>query len=116
MHSEHGPHICALSRRDLFRRGALLGAGALAAGAFGRPGVALAADDATAPAPPAAALERLAAGNARFAAGKPIGPDRDLARLRDVAPKQTPFAAVLGCADSRVPVEILYDQGFGDIF
>jgi carbonic anhydrase len=33
-----------------------------------------------------------------------------------VAPEQRPFAALLGCADSRVPVELVYDQGFGDLF
>jgi carbonic anhydrase len=39
-----------------------------------------------------------------------------MARLREVASKQTPFAAFLGCADSRVPIEIVFDQGFGDLF
>jgi carbonic anhydrase len=36
--------------------------------------------------------------------------------VKEVAPKQTPFAAFLGCADSRVPIEIVFDQGFGDLF
>ncbi len=58
----------------------------------------------------------LTAGNARFVAGKSTAPNRDLTRIKEVAPKQAPFAAVLGCADSRVPVEIVFDQGFGDIF
>jgi carbonic anhydrase len=58
----------------------------------------------------------LYAGNERFAAGRPAAPHRDLGRLRAVAPVQTPFAAFLGCADSRVPVEIVFDQGFGDLF
>lgn len=65
---------------------------------------------------PAEALEALRAGNARFASGAPQAADRDLARLRALAPGQTPFAGFLGCADSRVPVEILYDQGLGDLF
>jgi carbonic anhydrase len=66
---------------------------------------------------PTEALERLRAGQARFASGQPRAPQSDhLARLREVAPLQKPFAAVLGCADSRVPVEIIYDQGFGDLF
>jgi carbonic anhydrase len=39
-----------------------------------------------------------------------------MARLREVAPRQAPFAAFLGCADSRVPIEIVFDQGFGDLF
>jgi carbonic anhydrase len=99
-----------LSRRALLWGGALLGAGA----AIGH-AVQLRADDA-APGTPAEALARLRAGQARFAAGQTTQPRRDLERLRQVAPKQTPFAAVLACADSRVPVEILYDQGFGDLF
>jgi carbonic anhydrase len=37
-------------------------------------------------------------------------------RLAMIAQKQAPFAAVLGCADSRVPTEILFDQGLGDVF
>jgi carbonic anhydrase len=65
---------------------------------------------------PVDALDRLLAGNVRFARGTPEAPHRDLQRLREIEAKQTPFAAVLGCADSRVPVEILFDQGFGDIF
>ena len=65
---------------------------------------------------PQQALAALAAGNQRFVAGTPTAPNRDAARLRAVAPAQTPFAAVLACADSRVPVELLFDQGFGDIF
>jgi carbonic anhydrase len=60
------------------------------------------------------ALERLRAGNARFVAQKPerqtpMGP-----ALVDVA--QQPFAVVLGCSDSRVPVELVFDQGMGDLF
>jgi carbonic anhydrase len=68
------------------------------------------------PATPAEALAALLDGNRRFVAGRPVAPHRDFARLRETAPKQSPFAAVLGCADSRVPVEIVFDQGFGDIF
>ncbi|MGB8854064.1 MAG: carbonic anhydrase [Pirellulales bacterium] len=65
---------------------------------------------------PRQALEFLHDGNARFAAGKTASPNRDMDRLRQVAPRQTPFAAFLGCADSRVPIEIVFDQGFGDLF
>src|SRR5262245_44549548 len=81
---------------------------------------ALASSDEPAPEPTPAtiadALDRLRAGNRRFAAGTVQAPQRDLARLRAIAAKQTPFTAVLGCADSRVPVELVYDQGFGDLF
>jgi carbonic anhydrase len=65
---------------------------------------------------PEQALAELMAGNARFVAGRTVGPNRNMARLREVVPTQKPFAAVLSCADSRVPPEILFDQGFGDVF
>jgi carbonic anhydrase len=71
---------------------------------------------APAPTTPAEALAALTEGNRRFVEGKTIAPHRDFARLREIAPKQAPFAAFLGCADSRVPVEIVFDQGFGDVF
>lgn len=75
-------------------------------------------DGAAGPVPttPAEALQALLDGNRRFVEGRPIAPHRDFARLREIAPKQAPFAAFLGCADSRVPVEIVFDQGFGDLF
>lgn len=63
---------------------------------------------------PTAALDRLAAGNRRFREGhgSTVRPwSRELA-----AEPQRPFAIVLGCSDSRTPVEILFDQGFGDLF
>ncbi|MCL1474653.1 carbonic anhydrase [Argonema antarcticum] len=65
---------------------------------------------------PDQALQRLMDGNQRFIAGKPINPNRSLARLRQVSQTQKPFAALLSCADSRIPAEILFDQGFGDLF
>ena len=120
----------AISRRNLLGRLALVGAGGIvataiptsslfAAGAAPSPGSIL--DRGFAPPlpamnTPADALRELADGNRRFAEGKPVGPNRSMARLKDIAPKQAPFAAVLACADSRVPVEILFDQGFGDVF
>ncbi|QJR34321.1 carbonic anhydrase [Gemmatimonas groenlandica] len=65
---------------------------------------------------PQAALAALYAGNARFASGEITAPNRHMARLKEVSDTQAPFAAFLGCADSRVPVEIVFDQGFGDLF
>ena len=62
---------------------------------------------------PVEALERLRAGNARFVAGAPHPSPRT--RLEAMGP-QRPFAAVLGCADSRCPVEAIFDQGFGELF
>jgi len=62
------------------------------------------------------ALERLVAGNRRFAAGRPEGPNRGPERRRETALQQRPFAAVLTCSDSRVIPSILFDWGIGDLF
>jgi carbonic anhydrase len=63
------------------------------------------------------ALERLRAGNRRFAAGL-RSPDILLSQARraELAAGQEPFAVILGCSDSRVPAEIVFDQGLGDLF
>lgn len=63
-----------------------------------------------------AALQKLLAGNQRFVEHKPQYPDQYAARLQEVASAQHPFATILSCADSRVPPEIIFDQGIGDIF
>jgi carbonic anhydrase len=63
-----------------------------------------------------AALKRLLAGNARFVAGKGMHPDQTPAFRSGVAKAQAPFAIVLGCSDSRVPPEIVFDQGLGELF
>ena len=65
---------------------------------------------------PAEALERLKQGNTRFASGKISNPNTGADRIAETAKGQHPFAAVLGCADSRVPVERVFDQGIGDVF
>ncbi len=62
------------------------------------------------------ALEALMEGNARFREGNPAHPRRDGRRRAETASGQRPFAAILSCADSRVPPEILFDQGIGDLF
>jgi len=63
------------------------------------------------------AMQRLKDGNARFVAGKCTHPRIDAARLTETATKgQSPFATVITCSDSRVPVEVLFDQGIGDLF
>jgi carbonic anhydrase len=67
------------------------------------------------PTPPEA-LARLMAGNARFVAGAPTHPNQTPQRRAEVAPKQRPYAMILGCADSRVPPEIVFDEGIGDLF
>ncbi len=68
------------------------------------------------PATPMEALQKLIDGNRRFAQGMSMASNRDIDRVREVAKEQKPFAAFLGCADSRVPIEIVFDQGFGDLF
>ena len=109
------------SRRDLLKRMAWTGAGLLATTTLP---AALRADEARAgdpllalaPTTPREALDALYRGNARFVDGKITAPNRNMERLKEVAAGQKPFAAFLGCADSRVPVEIVFDQGFGDVF
>jgi carbonic anhydrase len=110
------------TRRNALRRLGTAGATALAAttmgAAFARPLLAharpyaLDADLLT----PDEALKELYAGNQRFVAGQVMAPNRNMMRLKEVAAGQKPFAAFLGCADSRVPIEIVFDQGFGDVF
>jgi carbonic anhydrase len=65
---------------------------------------------------PDAALQKLMEGNQRFAQHHPQYPDQSQARLQEVAQVQHPFVTILSCADSRVPAEIVFDQGIGDIF
>ncbi|GAA6616774.1 carbonic anhydrase [Scytonema sp. NUACC26] len=68
------------------------------------------------PVNPQAALTRLIEGNNRFVEGKRVNPNQSKLRLQETAVAQYPFAAILGCADSRVPAEIVFDQGLGDLF
>lgn len=63
------------------------------------------------------ALERLREGNRRFAAGVPNDhADLRAARIDEAGKEQEPFAIVLGCSDSRVPAELVFGQGLGDLF
>jgi len=67
--------------------------------------------------PATEALDLLRAGNLRFARGNPHVDFRfDQQRLADLAPDQEPFAVVLGCSDSRVAPEVIFDQSLGDLF
>jgi len=66
---------------------------------------------------PDAALTELMDGNTRFTTGRLTAHEHDLAILKqNTIEKQEPFAAVLSCADSRVPVELVFDQSIGHIF
>lgn len=66
---------------------------------------------------PEQALERLQRGNERFVAAKPIHPNQDAFRRTTTATEgQKPFCSILSCADSRVPLEHIFDAGIGDLF
>ena len=63
------------------------------------------------------AMTQLLRGNERFVAGRPDHPHQSAQRRRAVSRSgQQPFAIILSCADSRVPPEIIFDQGLGDLF
>lgn len=63
------------------------------------------------------ALQRLRDGNRRFVAGTPSFEAGDShTRRRELVTGQNPFAIILGCSDSRVPAELVFDQGLGDLF
>lgn len=64
-----------------------------------------------------AALTRLLEGNERFASGRPSADAvENRERRAELVSGQAPFAIVLGCSDSRVPAELVFDQGLGDLF
>lgn len=65
---------------------------------------------------PDEALQRLITGNQRYAANKTVDPNQTETRRVEVAQGQHPFATILGCVDSRVPPEIVFDRGLGDLF
>jgi carbonic anhydrase len=66
---------------------------------------------------PDAALQELLDGNARFISGRSNAHEQDVAILKqNTLDKQEPYAAVLACADSRVPVEMIFDQTIGHLF
>jgi carbonic anhydrase len=112
--------LARLPRRDFLRRGAALAAAATLGTSI---------VDAQHPAAPATpqepepppmsareALDRLLDGNRRFVAGTSRHLHADRRWREQIASGQHPFATVIGCADSRVPPELLFDQGFGDLF
>lgn len=105
-----------ISRRGLLKFGAgAIGTGVVAAGIGSNliaPEPASAKDDIT----PDKALQELLDGNDRFVKRKRRNPNQGYSRLQEVAKGQKPYASILGCADSRVPSEIIFDQGLGDLF
>ncbi len=65
---------------------------------------------------PDAALTKLKEGNSRFAGSTASKPKPTAAKRAETAQSQHPFAIIIGCADSRVPPEIIFDQNIGDLF
>lgn len=65
---------------------------------------------------PQEAIDRLKQGNGRYAKDETVCPDRHEERRLSLVSKQAPFAAIVGCSDSRVSPEIVFDQGSGDLF
>jgi carbonic anhydrase len=65
---------------------------------------------------PRIALKKLMGGNRRFVEGKSLRPRQDSMALHSTENGQKPFAVIVGCSDSRVPNEIIFDQGVGDLF
>ena len=104
------------SRRNLIKYGGGVVGTSLIATVLGsnlvKPDEVVAQNDMT----PDEALAKLMEGNQRFVKQKRQNPNQTNIRLEEVAAGQAPFAAVLSCADSRVPVEIVFDRGVGDIF
>jgi carbonic anhydrase len=98
------------SRREFVR---LTG---LAAGAAGLAGSSIAGGAVPPALDPDAVLARLLEGNKRFVDGKLVHPGRKPEDFAALAEGQAPVAAIVGCADSRVPPEVVFDQGVGDLF
>jgi carbonic anhydrase len=116
---------CASMKARSTRRSGLLGAALLAfslqPGCQSHPApdvAAPAADHAKSAAGPTAdeALAQLVAGNRRFVSSAVKHPNQDAALRKQLASGQHPIATIVGCSDSRVPAELVFDQGLGDLF
>lgn len=110
------------SRREFLASAALLGVGSVTISACSHTGeppsrtLVHGAIEETAGLTPDAALTKLVDGNARFVAMTETEPNLSTTRLMAVSRGQQPFVGVLGCVDSRVPPELVFDRGLGDIF
>ena len=102
--------------KKMTRRQLVASAAGLSAG-LALPGVLWAAGaDQPSPRNAAEARQRLIDGNKRFAAGESIHDHASKEWRKRLTAGQKPLAAILGCSDSRVPTELVFDQGFGDLF
>ena len=106
-----------MDRETWTRRRLLAGVGGLGLGVVGAPLAALASGGRAPSGPgPREAFQRLKEGNERFVLGRPRG-STDLPGIRRaLAAGQRPFATIVGCSDSRVPPELVFDQGLGQLF
>ncbi|MEV4172401.1 carbonic anhydrase [Nonomuraea sp. NPDC049709] len=106
-----------MPKKIIGRRTVLLAAGLVAGQVLLDGGAAqsLARPSARRPATPDEAWAKLREGNRRWAADASTHPHQDLGRRAEVAQKQEPYAVVVSCIDSRVPPEIVFDMGIGDI-
>src|SRR6516162_5447358 len=106
-----------LTRRDFVGLSGLIASGLVVAadGAAGRSAGAESAGKPSA-AGPDEVLRKLLEGNKRFMKGETTAPRRKPEDFAKLAEGQTPVAVIVGCADSRVPPELLFDQGVGDLF
>lgn len=115
MRTDRDPGPRRLSRRDLIRLAALM----VAAAPMAAPRWAAAADPtgkAAAGRRPDDVLRALIEGNKRFMSGQASGPRRRPEDFSALAEGQSPGAVIVGCSDSRVPPELVFDQGVGDLF
>jgi carbonic anhydrase len=116
MNSRFGQRNQDLSRRPFLRNttmGTMVAVGSVLGLEFALPSLVLAQN----PSSPDAALRELIAGNQRFTTDSLTAHEHDLDILKQhTTEKQEPFATVLSCADSRVPVELIFDQSIGHVF
>jgi carbonic anhydrase len=107
----------SISRRGLFRLGALTVLATAVSPLLRRDEAWAEVCNPGAPSDPASALAALMAGNDRWSLEDQEHPGEDTQRRSCLATnKQTPFASILSCSDSRVPPELIFDQGLGDLF
>ena len=63
-----------------------------------------------------APLDKLKTGNEKFVNGHPVHPNESLNRIKELKEGQHPFVVLVSCSDSRIPPELIFDQGLGDVF
>jgi carbonic anhydrase len=105
-----------MNARPITRRRLLTSTAGLGAGLVAPAGLWAAGADEPPPRDAAEARQRLIEGNKRFVAGESIHGHASKEWRKRLTASQKPFAAILGCSDSRVPTEMVFDQGFGDLF